>query len=412
MSEASEVEFGEVLGFLTDPKLEVRQFAAEGVLEQTDSQDFLDFVRRNPRKAAKPLLRLAEKAEADAATAHAAADAAAASKHSGPGHEKAIRQAEMEAMQNSAAGSAALQALVNLSAIPTVRDELVELSAPRRILDAMRSGWLEGRSGQAHWYSMLLANMTTGTAGQEAVCADESMFRFVLSAYVAKPRPEPRDGYDDPLTFLGKVLNNTCALETGRRILTHGEGGGATAVMLVNELSDRGRRQDVMGALRNLCLDTECHAALVAANPLWAMAQFLYPWEKASAEHRGLLPEALAQSLSEKGAVMTGEGPVRHAGAICILGLCRTKEGREYLREAGVVELLRAWRAEEPLEDVQGALDTAEVPLKQTEEELEKEAAQGAQAPASGWLPMSGDQGGAAKETPAEGEPTGLFEAP
>ena len=64
-------EFSELLGFLQDQKPEVRRFAAEGVLGQTEDTDFLDYCRRNPRTAARPLLRLAEKAESEVSEAEA-----------------------------------------------------------------------------------------------------------------------------------------------------------------------------------------------------------------------------------------------------------------------------------------------------------------------------------------------------
>jgi len=59
------------IGVLEDQKAEVRRLAAEGVLGQTEDTDFLDFCRREPRKCARPLLRLAEKAELDSAEAMA-----------------------------------------------------------------------------------------------------------------------------------------------------------------------------------------------------------------------------------------------------------------------------------------------------------------------------------------------------
>jgi len=257
----------------------------------------------------------------------------------------------------SAAGSAALQALVNISTVPTVRDELVELAAPRRTAEAMRGGWLEGRSGLAHWYAMLLANITTATAGQEAICSDETTVRFLLAAYSSKRLP-PRDGLDDPLGSLGKLIGNICALEAGRRLLAGGEQGPETVGTLVSQLADRGRRHDTVCALRNLCLDTECHSAVIASNPLPSMAQFLYPWEKATAEQRGQLPEDLATDLKSSGATQTGDAAVRHASAICLLGMCRTEVGRDYLRSKGAVALAEVWQQQEPEEETKNALET------------------------------------------------------
>ncbi len=46
-------------------------------------------------------------------------------------------------------------------------EELVALNAPKRLTESLRAGWLEGRAQMAHWYSMLLANVSTCKKGQE-----------------------------------------------------------------------------------------------------------------------------------------------------------------------------------------------------------------------------------------------------
>ena len=46
-------------------------------------------------------------------------------------------------------------------------EELVALNAPKRLTEALRAGWLEGRAEMAHWYAMLLANVSTSKKGQE-----------------------------------------------------------------------------------------------------------------------------------------------------------------------------------------------------------------------------------------------------
>jgi len=251
-----------------------------------------------------------------------------------------------------------------------VLEELQELSAPKRCAQALRSGWLEGRSELAHWHAMLLANLTTAKRGQEALSGDESLLRFLLAAYVANPRPPPRDGYDDPLFCLGKAIGNICALEEGRRLLTGGEGGPATLVTLMGELGDRTRRPDVLNGLRNVCLDKECHGAVVATNFMTCMASFLYPWDKVQAEHREKLPEQLRTAMAEGGAALTGDAPVRHAAAVSLLGLCRTLEGREYLRAQGCPEVARAWHQEETQADTKGVLEAVLPAVSCSEEEF------------------------------------------
>jgi hypothetical protein len=253
--------FAELVGLLQDKKIEVQRLAAEGLLEYTESEDFVTYCQRKPRAVAKALLRLSERAEADVVEKEKQQEQKASSA-------KAERVAELQLMEAQAAGAAALKALVNLSAIPTVSAELIDMNASRRCCEALRGGWLEGRLSLAHWYSMLLANVTVSEAGQKALAKEEGMVRFLFGAFVSKNRPEPRDGYDDPMISLGKVINNVCAQKEGRKLFGEGEQGSASLNLLTKELSDRTRRPDVLAIIRNLCLDEECHAVLVSTDLL------------------------------------------------------------------------------------------------------------------------------------------------
>jgi len=368
----SEEEYAELLSFLQDPKHEVQRFAAEGVLAQTETKEFLEYSQRHPRLAAKPLLRLVERAEAEAASSGSALDAAGDSAVG----KKAQKLAAKDAAEAEAAGSAALQALVNLSGVPAVRDELVSLNGPRRCAEALRAGWLEGRSELAHWHAMLLANLTTSKAGQEGICKDEPLLRFLLAAYTAKPRPPPRDGYDDPLLFLGKVIGNVCALEAGRKCLAMGDGGPAALASLLGELSDRARRPDVLGCVRNVCIDSDCHPSVVQTDLMERMASFLYPWEKVEDENRKALPEAMQEALASNGAALTGDSVARNASAVSLLALCNTLAGREYLRTHGCPEVGRAWYAEESQEEVKQVLVALMPHVLNSEEEYQDRLAQ------------------------------------
>ncbi|CAK9068773.1 unnamed protein product [Durusdinium trenchii] len=292
--------FTELLGLLQDQKPEVRRFAAETVLSQTEDPDFLDFCKREPRRCARPLLRLAEKAEQDSAEAAAAAGGYSS------GQEKSEKVAAIQAASNLAAGVHALKCLVNLSAVPAVAEELVSLNAPKRLTEALRAGWLEGRAQMAHWYSMLLANVSTCKKGQEALCADEGMLKFLVAAYLTTPRLPARDGYEDPLLWLGAVLVNVLVLPEGRKLLAIGK--SQELEMLFGEMSDRSRRADMVNAAKNVCLDMDCHEALVATDLMLHMARFLCPWDTMDTEHRSALPSVLRESLEKEGAALTGAG--------------------------------------------------------------------------------------------------------
>jgi len=253
--------------------------------------------------------------------------------------------------------------------VPTVRDELVELKAPRRCAEALRSGWLEGRAHYAHWYSMILANITTSEVGQQAIVEDEPLFRFLFAAYIAKPRPDPKDGYDDVLGCLGKVLGNVFALPTGRKLISSSEGGAQSVGKLISEVSDRVRRHDVLAALRNLCVDNDCHEALIATDLVSRVAPFLYPIAEVPDEHQAKLPAKLKEDLVANGAALTGDSAVRHATINCFVGICRTALGRTYLRAEGCEEVLRAWHVEESDPEIREGLDISLGALRQKEEE-------------------------------------------
>mmetsp|Transcript_81129 Transcript_81129/g.180332 ORF Transcript_81129/g.180332 Transcript_81129/m.180332 type:complete len:426 (-) Transcript_81129:92-1369(-) len=394
-SSENDQQFSELFGFLQDAKLEVQRFAAQGILELTEDQDFLAYCQRNPRACARPLLRLAESAEAAEAAADSTGEA------SGSGSATAARKAALDAATAAAAGSAALQALVNLSAAPSLCDELVSLKASERCAEAMRAGWLLGRSGQAHWYAMLLANVTTGKAGQQALCAQEPLLKFLLGAYATKPRLPEADGYADPLLLLGRVFVNVCALAEGRRVLAGGEQGPDTLVKLMAELKDRARRLDVLGALRNICLDTECHAAVVATDLFAGLATFLYPWDKVEAAKREQLPEGLRATLTASGAALTADAQVRSTASTCLLGLCRSAEGREYLCGFGCQEVLRAWQLEERVELTRATVESAMQALQDSQEPVAAEAeASAADAPAEAEAPAVGDAPAVVKTGP------------
>jgi len=266
---------------------------------------------------------------------------------------------------------------------------------------------LDGRAELAHWYAMLLANITTTEKGQEAISSEESLLRFLLAAFVAKPRPKPRDGYDDPLLYLGKVINNTCVLEAGRRILAGGESGAGNMALLASELGERGRRPDVLSIFRNICLDKECHSVLISANLMYHIAPFVYPLEKVEADRLADLPEALRQKLEAEGAALTGEASVRRAAILCIIGLCRSAEGRTYLRGSGCYEVMRAWHLEETDDGTKDYIETAVPAVHLSEEELQAEkqkhekSSQESQATAADKPPTDGPVLPPAAEGPA-----------
>jgi len=389
LSAEQETEFTELLGFLQDQKVEVQRLAADGVLSYTETQAFIAFCQKYPRKVGRPLLRLFERSEA------AVADGAESSKGAAASASK--KKADSLGIEEKAnaieAGTVALQALVNLSSIPQVSEELVSMSAPKRCTEALRRGWLEGSVEFGHLHAMILANLTTSKTGQQAICAEASLLPFLFAAFVAKPRPPPVDDHEDPLGYLGKAISNVCVLEEGRRALIgakkEGTGsesasaadstdagspeGNALLVSLAAELGDRNRRLDVLAIFRNLSLDKECHPHLATSGLMARMARFLYSWEKADPERREQLPETLKGELAAEGAALTADLSVRKVAAECISGLALTAVGRGHLRANGCYEVLRAWHLEETDSFVKAILEDSVTPVHYTEEELTKD---------------------------------------
>lgn len=223
----------------------------------------------------------------------------------------------------------------------------------------------------AHWYAMLLANISTSAKGQQALCGDEGMLKFLVAAYVTKPRPAARDGYEDPLLWLGSLLVNVLVLPEGRKLFAMGENHALTTIF--NELADRGRRQDMINAVKNTCLDSECHQTVITTDLIAQMARFLCPWESLDADAKSMLPGALKESLEKDGASLTGDVAVRSAAAVSLMGLCRSLAGRDYLRASGCEQVLRAWHAEETDGTIKEQIDVVLPALVLSEDELKAE---------------------------------------
>merc|ERR1711924_253515 len=107
----------------------------------------------------------------------------------------------------------------------------------------------------------------------------------------------------------------------------------------IGEVDDRDRRPDVMSALRNLCIDSDCHERIIASGAMIQILSFIYPWDKVDAAHREQLPKEVQDMLVE-GAALTTDGAVRIAAATCVLGLSESEVGSKHLQECGFKEIL------------------------------------------------------------------------
>jgi hypothetical protein len=328
-------QYEEVLGFLKDTRTEVQAAAAEAVLGLTEENSFVEYCRTCPRLVARPMLRIIEK--------------------------DPLEKSTDEAREN------ALKCLVNLAGTPAVQSELIELRAPSRCIEVLRELWLNGNNSHVHWFTMLLANLSTEEKGQAAFALNIKDLMFVLTLYTGEVQPKPKDDIADRLLWAGKVLHNVCASKAGRAVIVTEVPGLRLLAKDLNAPSRRHRRGDIMSIFKNLCNDKECHDVVIQSGFYLRMACFLYP-DGEPEERRRQLPEPVLEEMQG----FTSDIAVRRLGAESLYSLAGSKDGRVFLKEGGCYELLRAWHLKETDEQtIKLIVDT--VPLVHlSEEELEQ----------------------------------------
>lgn len=328
-------QYEEVLNFLKDTRSDVQAAAAEAVLGLTEDVSFVEYCRQCPRLVARPMLRVIEK--------------------------DPLEKSTEDAREN------ALKCLVNLAGTPALCSELVELRAPSRCIEVLRELWLNGNDGHVHWFTMLLANLSTEEKGQAAFALNVKDLMFILSLYTGEVQPKPKDDFTDRLLWAGQVLHNVCASKAGRAVVVSEVPGLQSLARDLTVPSRRHRRGDIMKIFKNLCNDKECHDVVIKSGLYLRIACFLYP-EGEPEERRKQLPEPVLEEMQG----LTADIAVRRLCAESLFTLAGSPEGRVFLKEGGCYELLRAWHLKETDEQtIKLIVDT--VPLVAlSEEELEK----------------------------------------
>lgn len=328
-------QFEEVLAFLKDTRSDVQCAAAEALLGFTEDPSFLEYCRKCPRLVARPMLRVIEKDPLEDST--------------------------------SDAREAALKCLVNLAGVPPVCAELVELRAPGRCIEVLRTLWLNGNANDVHWFTMVLANLSTTEKGQVAFALNSKDLMFILSLYTGEVQPKPKDDFADRLLWAGKVLQNTCASKAGRAVIVSEVAGLKRLAKDLVDPTRRHRRGDIMGIFKNICNDKECHDVVIESGFYLRMACFLYP-EGEPQERRQSLPEPVLEEMQG----FTADIAVRKLGAEALFALAGSVEGRLYLNEGGCYELLRAWHLKEKDDDTIKLISDTVPLVFLSEEDLQK----------------------------------------
>jgi len=317
------MEYDEVLAFLSDSKHDVVEQAANVVLELSEDAEFLDYIRENPKKVARPLLRVLER----------------------------------EDFKSQFAG---LNAVVNLSAVPEVAESMLDLKGIRRTCDVMENLWNNGVDKDAvELCTMVLSNLTTIETGQTMLCTEKKSLGFLVPLYLSPPVSKT-----DIMFHIGSILKNITGIREGRAFVAQAN----IVKPLAHQFAARQRRAIVVDIFRNLASDKECHEVLSDCDFLPSMQCFLYPDNAEKPDHTTLHPvvESGRQGLTKD------EG-VRFNVAEMLVFLARTRIGRESMRRDHVYECVRAWHLEETQDDVKDMLESLVPCIHFSEDELKAE---------------------------------------
>jgi len=319
------MDFGELLSFLSNAKGEVVEQAAESVLELSECAEFLTFLRAEPAKIARPLIRAIERDDIKIQVA-------------------------------------ALNALVNVSSIPEVATSLISLQGVRRICDVMQNLWTGGIDKDAVVLcTMVLSNLTIIEAGQSSLVEHQDGVNFLLPLYLAPPVAK-----EDIFFHVGSIIRNISGTPEGRKVVADPR----LTVGLARLLMIRHRRSVVVDIFRNLCGDKKCHEHLNACTFLPFLQTFLYPDGAVKPEHTTLHP-----MVKEEATGLTGDETLRFNCAELLLFLARSDVGREMMRKEHVYECIRAWHLEESQEEVKEIIEELVPFIHYSEDELKEEGA-------------------------------------
>ncbi|RCV42982.1 hypothetical protein SETIT_9G259500v2 [Setaria italica] len=262
-------EIDELIGFLSDPKPQVRSAAVDIVRGLTGGEDGLRALTVRADRALPALLRL------------------------------------LASAAGSGAGEAAADSLVNLSQDAALAARLAALGAVDAAMDviARRAG---EQPALARSLVMLLVNLTHVASGVAALLqvGDEK----VQGLYVAKlVRSFCRSSSDseeqDTFEYVASMLVNISKVEAGRRILMEPKRGLLKQIIRQFDSTNQLRKKGVAGTIRNCCFeaDTQLQNLLSLAEYLWPALLLPVAGKKIyTEEDRSKMPLELSSALSHE----------------------------------------------------------------------------------------------------------------
>jgi len=339
MDESQLEMFGEVVGFLSDPKAQVQGSALAGLLGYVDVPEFKQYVAENTRAVVRPTMRL-----------------------------MASEQREI--------AKAAFALLTNLSQNKAVGKCMVELKGFKRVLELLMTNYvLEGDAELTFLSCAVLANLsghtyenpaTTKAIEEQLGVTTEGAGQTPLEFLVACATQAPQEK-GDPFLHLYNLLQNISNWASVRAALMSERTTLAYWNILASYMvSQRSRRKGVMGLFRNLASEPSCHPKLVESDLPWRMCCFLFDAEAKDLEGR----DAVYKEIVENQIGFSADVSTRRLGAEVLGLLCTTKEGREGLRLINTYEVVRRWHLKEEDPEIKDALESIVPSVHYTEEEL------------------------------------------
>jgi hypothetical protein len=304
-------ELEELCQFLTpSARLDLRSTALDYVLGLTGSKDGVKLLRNNAR-VLQQLLELA-------------ADTS---------HPLLCRDAHL-AVLNASADAALTESIITLGAVP----RMLQLAADPE--------WKE-----ADKLCMTLSNITRTEAGSVAVLRalteeTASVTLYQLVDIFGRIGYNKNANYD----YLATVFSNISQLHTARLLFLDREKCIIPRLLPYTQSESLTRRGGVVGLLRNLCFQVDCHQWLLGED-VDILPSLLLPLagpEEFSEEETDKLPEDLQYLPTDK--TREGDPDIRKMLLEALTKLCSTQAGRSHMQDKQVYIILRAldhWETEQ-----------------------------------------------------------------
>ncbi|KAH7616908.1 putative Protein HGH1-like protein [Nannochloris sp. 'desiccata'] len=278
-------DLGDLIGFLSEIRLDVKQHAVELVQGLTGSPEGIAQLATRTDALLPPLFRLVGAAQ-------------------------------------PAISRPALSSLVNLSQEPAAQKKLLELNAPARCMDYLKENTCRG---QEDLLIMLLANLTAAEEGAAALMQlgktglEGLNLAILLRLFLDTTNIKAGE---DPFEHVATILPNVTRFKEGRQVLLEPGRGALTALASQLRSKSELRRRGCSGAIKNCCFTCE---------------------EDGTVEDIGEESSALADILGVLAGIpeIEKDDIVRENLAEAVLCLAKVPDARKKLWAADAPELLK-----------------------------------------------------------------------